>query len=91
MGLNPADDAAVSRVAPGFALVQTLHFVPSVVHDPYALGAISANAMTNEAQIDGLPVYAIQYTRSSPKQATTSVSTSTTGWENTLATSRYTA
>lgn len=48
MGLNPADDAAIYRIAPGVALVQTVDFFPPVVDDPYAFGAIAAaNAMSD--------------------------------------------
>lgn len=48
MGLNPADDAAIYRLAPDVALVQTLDFFPPVVDDPYAFGAIAAaNAMSD--------------------------------------------
>jgi selenide,water dikinase len=48
VGLNPADDAAIYRIAPDVALVQTLDFFPPVVDDPYAFGAIAAaNAMSD--------------------------------------------
>ncbi len=48
VGLNPADDAAIYRIAPDLALVQTLDFFPPVVDDPYTFGAIAAaNAMSD--------------------------------------------
>ncbi len=48
VGLRPADDAAIYRIAPDRAIVQTLDFFPPIVDDPYAYGAIAAaNAMSD--------------------------------------------
>lgn len=48
VGLRPADDAAIYRIAPDLAIVQTLDFFPPIVDDPYAYGAIAAaNAMSD--------------------------------------------
>lgn len=42
VGSNTADDAAVYRVSPDLALVQTVDFFTPVVDDPYDFGRISA-------------------------------------------------
>ena len=42
IGLNPGDDAAVYRIGPNQAIVQTLDFFPPIVDDPYTFGAIAA-------------------------------------------------
>jgi selenide,water dikinase len=48
VGLKPADDAAIYRLRPDLAIVQTLDFFPPVVDDPYAYGAVAAaNAMSD--------------------------------------------
>jgi selenide,water dikinase len=48
VGLKPADDAAIYRLRPDLAVVQTLDFFPPVVDDPYAYGAIAAaNSMSD--------------------------------------------
>jgi selenide,water dikinase len=48
VGLKPADDAAIYRLRPDLAIVQTLDFFPPVVDDPYAYGAIAAaNSMSD--------------------------------------------
>lgn len=48
VGLGKADDAAVYRLAPDLAIVQTLDFFAPVVDDAYTYGAIAAvNAMSD--------------------------------------------
>ncbi len=48
VGLGKADDAAVYRLAPDLAIVQTLDFFAPVVDDGYTYGAIAAvNAMSD--------------------------------------------
>lgn len=48
VGLGAPDDAAVYRLSPDRALVQTMDFFPPVVDDPYSFGAIAAaNAMSD--------------------------------------------
>lgn len=54
VGLNGADDAAVYRITPDLALIQTLDFFPPVVDDPYTYGAIAAaNAMSDVYAMGG--------------------------------------
>ncbi len=54
VGLHGADDAAVYRVAPDLALIQTVDFFPPVVDDPYTYGAIAAaNAMSDVYAMGG--------------------------------------
>ena len=48
VGLSAADDAAVYRVSPDMAIVETVDFFPPVVDDAYTWGAVSAaNAMSD--------------------------------------------
>lgn len=48
VGLQTSDDAAVFRLAPDLALIQTVDFFPPVVDDPFTFGAIAAaNAMSD--------------------------------------------
>jgi selenide,water dikinase len=54
IGLNPGDDAAVYRIGPSQALVQTLDFFPPIVDDPYTFGAIAAaNSMSDVYAMGG--------------------------------------
>src|SRR5512136_3079273 len=54
IGLGEPDDAAVYRIAPDRALIQTTDFFPPVVDDPYDFGAIAAaNAMSDVYAMGG--------------------------------------
>jgi selenide,water dikinase len=54
IGLNPGDDAAVYRIGPSQALVQTVDFFPPIVDDPYTFGAIAAaNSMSDVYAMGG--------------------------------------
>jgi selenide,water dikinase len=54
VGLARSDDAAVYRVAPDLAIIQTLDFFPPVVDDPYTYGLIAAaNAMSDVYAMGG--------------------------------------
>lgn len=60
LGLDAPDDAAVYRVAPDLALVQTVDFFTPVVDDPYAWGAIAAaNALSDVYAMGGKPRLAL--------------------------------
>ncbi len=48
VGYDTSDDAAVYRLSPSMAVVETVDFFPPVVDDPYAYGQIAAaNAMSD--------------------------------------------
>lgn len=48
VGLRTSDDAAVFRLAPDLALIQTVDFFPPIVDDAFTFGAIAAaNAMSD--------------------------------------------
>jgi selenide,water dikinase len=54
VGLGRADDAAVYRLGPDLAIVQTVDFFPPVVDDPYTWGAVAAaNAMSDVYAMGG--------------------------------------
>ena len=54
VGLAVSDDAAVYRLTPDLAIVQTVDFFPPVVDDPYLYGAIAAaNAMSDVYAMGG--------------------------------------
>ena len=60
IGLAVSDDAAVYRIAPDQALVQTVDFFPPVVDDPYTFGAIAAaNALSDIYAMGGRPFLAL--------------------------------
>lgn len=60
VGLDAPDDAAVYRVAPGVALVQTVDFFTPVVDDPYAWGWIAAaNSLSDVYAMGGAPATAL--------------------------------
>jgi selenide,water dikinase len=54
VGLQTSDDAAVYRIAPDRAIVQTIDFFPPVVDDPYDYGRIAAaNSMSDVFAMGG--------------------------------------
>jgi len=60
VGLGAADDAAVYRLAPDLAIVQTVDFFPPVVDDPWTWGAVSAvNAMSDVYAMGGQVMFAL--------------------------------
>jgi selenide,water dikinase len=60
VGLGEPDDAAVYRIAPDRAIIQTVDFFPPVVDDPYAFGAIAAaNAMSDVYAMGGEVLFAL--------------------------------
>src|SRR5580765_5331554 len=60
VGLGAADDAAVYRLSPEIAIVQTVDFFPPVVDDPYTWGAVSAaNAMSDVYAMGGEVLFAL--------------------------------
>ncbi|MBI2216777.1 MAG: selenide, water dikinase SelD [Candidatus Rokubacteria bacterium] len=60
VGLGHADDAAVYRVAPDLAIVQTVDFFPPVVDDPHTWGAVAAaNAMSDVYAMGGEVMFAL--------------------------------
>ena len=60
VGLDAPDDAAVYRVAPDLAIVQTIDFFTPIVDDAYAWGRIaSANAFSDVYAMGGRPVTAL--------------------------------
>jgi selenide,water dikinase len=60
VGLGAADDAAVYRLSPEVAIVQTVDFFPPVVDDPYTWGAVSAaNAMSDVYAMGGEVLFAL--------------------------------
>jgi selenide,water dikinase len=60
VGLGEPDDAAVYRVSPGQAIIQTADFFPPVVDDAYSFGAIAAaNAMSDVYAMGGEVLFAL--------------------------------
>jgi selenide,water dikinase len=60
VGLDAADDAAVYRVAPDLAIVETVDFFPPVVDDAYTWGAVAAaNAMSDVYAMGGQVMFAL--------------------------------
>jgi selenide,water dikinase len=60
VGLGRADDAAVYRLAPDLALVETVDFFPPVVDDPWTWGAVAAaNAMSDVYAMGGEVLFAL--------------------------------
>ena len=60
MGLDTSDDAAVYRLAPDLAIVQTVDFITPLVDDPYQFGQIAAaNAISDVYAMGGRPLLAL--------------------------------
>ena len=60
MGFSTNDDAAVYRLTPGLAVVETVDFFPPVVDDPFQFGAIAAaNALSDIYAMGARPLFAL--------------------------------
>src|SRR5712691_2841584 len=60
VGLGRADDAAVYRISPDVAIVETVDFFPPVVDDAYTWGAVAAaNAMFDVYAMGGQVMFAL--------------------------------
>ena len=60
VGLGHGDDAAVYRLAPDLAIVETVDFFPPVVDDAYTWGAVAAaNAMSDVYAMGGEVLFAL--------------------------------
>jgi selenide,water dikinase len=60
VGFDTADDAAVYRVAPGLALVQTIDFITPIVDDPRSFGKVAAaNSISDVYAMGGRPITAL--------------------------------
>jgi selenide,water dikinase len=60
VGLGLPDDAAVYRLSPDQAIIETADFFPPVVDDAYTFGAIAAaNALSDIYAMGGRPLFAI--------------------------------
>src|SRR5438067_3093719 len=60
VGLGQADDAAVYRLGPDLAIVETVDFFPPVVDDPWTWGAVAAvNAMSDVYAMGGEVLFAL--------------------------------
>jgi cysteine desulfurase len=60
VGTETSDDAAVYRIAPDLAIVETLDFFTPVVDDPHAFGAIAAaNALSDIYAMGARPLFAL--------------------------------
>jgi cysteine desulfurase len=60
VGTETSDDAAVYRIAPDLAIVETLDFFTPVVDDPRAFGAIAAaNALSDIYAMGARPLFAL--------------------------------
>jgi len=60
VGLQTSDDAAVYRIAPDLAVVQTVDFFTPIVDDPWTYGAIAAaNSMSDVYAMGGAVLFAL--------------------------------
>ena len=60
VGYDSSDDAAVYKVSPDLAVIQTVDFFPPVVDDPYTFGQIAAaNALSDVYAMGGKPTLAM--------------------------------
>ncbi len=69
VGFEGAEDAAVYRLGPDLALVQTLDFFTPIVDDPEDFGAIAAaNALSDVYAMGGRPLIALSILAFPPRQ-----------------------
>jgi len=60
VGTETSDDAAVYRISPDLAIVETLDFFTPIVDDPRAFGAIAAaNALSDIYAMGAKPIFAL--------------------------------
>jgi len=60
VGKETSDDAAVYKISPDLALVQTVDFFTPIVDDPYQFGAITvANSLSDIYAMGGEPLFAL--------------------------------
>lgn len=60
VGFSTSDDAAVYRLRPDLAVVETVDFFPPVVDDPFTFGAIAAaNALSDIWAMGAKPLFAL--------------------------------
>lgn len=60
VGITTADDAAVYRLTPEIAIVETVDFFTAVVDDPYTFGQIAAaNALSDVYAMGAKPLFAL--------------------------------
>ncbi|MGD0947625.1 MAG: selenide, water dikinase SelD [Candidatus Binatia bacterium] len=60
VGMDPCDDAAVYRLTPDLALVQTVDYITPLVDDPYTFGQIAAaNSLSDVYAMGGKPLLAL--------------------------------
>jgi len=60
VGYETSDDAAVYRIAPELALVQTVDFFTPIVDDPFLFGQVAAaNALSDVYAMGGRPISAL--------------------------------
>lgn len=60
VGHDTADDAAVYRIGPELAIVQTVDLFPPVVDDPYQFGQIAAaNSLSDVYAMGARPIFAL--------------------------------
>ena len=58
VGTGTSDDAAVYRIAPDLAIVETVDFFTPIVDDPYDFGAIAAaNALSDVYAMGAKPLF----------------------------------
>jgi selenium donor protein len=67
VGFKTSDDAGVYRIAPDYALIQTVDFFTPIVDDPYTFGQIAAtNALSDVYAMGGKPLTALNICCFSP-------------------------
>lgn len=60
VGFGTCDDAGVYKIAPDYALIQTVDFFTPIVDDPYTFGVIAAtNALSDVYAMGGTPLTAL--------------------------------